>query len=335
MTPVDTLTLLRRLAGRKTRVGGFDALNALLAEQPHLSPHDGRRDFVAALRQLEADGSIRLPVQRTGWDHFHQSPLPLWVQLILPRESAPRWDHRSHPWHPAMAFVVSWPRISTPADLLKINAWLQRAPADEPLVPVKERSHEIFGAEKRLEEMMSTALFGPGRLSLELLRCNVVPHIPVHRVYPAGEPVMLISENEAGFDSCCRAAEQFRWFRCVVLGNGLAIDKATSFLGQAIHDYGLQRILYVGDVDAAGLAIAQRTAQLCRKRFDVSVEPWLPAYAFMLASDESAAPSALPLWLPEPYHTRAAGLIAAGRRVAQESFGWKQIHAEASRSRFG
>jgi hypothetical protein len=155
----------------------------------------------------------------------------------------------------------------------------------------------------------------------------VVPHIPPHRVYPAAAPVMMISENEAGFDSFCRASEAFSTFRCVVLGNGLAIDKATEFLGKAAADYGITTVFYLGDIDATGLTIGRRVAAELSRRFSIAVAPWTPGYTAMLAIVESTdgAVEGDYEWLPAPLGARATSIIRANRRIAQESIGWKRL----------
>jgi hypothetical protein len=328
VNPLEILDAVRLVAGSRLRADGFNVLNSLLKQHSHLSPQEGRRDFVAGLRILAEQGAIKLPVQAEGWDQLGQTPLPKWVQLVV-EETAPsnNWDHRTHPWHPRLTFLAQLSHVARPDEVCRLNAWLQQMPADEPFVPVKERSWEILGDEKRLEAIAKTTLFQSDRLSWEVLRCYVVPHIPPHRVYPSAAPVMMISENEAGFDSFCRASEKLGTFRCVVLGNGLAIDKATEFLGKAVGDYGISTVFYLGDVDALGLAIGRRvTADLVAK-FSLVATPWIPGYAAMLDTSLAAEGpvSGDCAWLPPPLGARATALLASGQRAAQEGVGWKQL----------
>ena len=330
MNPDDIFAMLRITAAGKVRAGGFDALNEMLRRQPHLTAQDGRRQFVAGLQVLVERGAIRLPAPGPNWDRLGQVPLPKWIQLVVAETPVTDgWDHRTHPWHPRLAHLAQVIRVARPEEVKRLNAWLQQMPADEPLVPVKERSWEIFGDEKRLEALAKTALFQPDRLNWEALRCYVVAHIPPHRVYPSGAPVMMISENEAGFDSFCRLAESTGAFRCVVLGSGLAIDKAIAFLGKAATDYGITSGFYLGDIDAAGLAIGRRVTVELGEQFSLPVAPWLPGYTSMLQSVEPLADAVRSdcAWLPSPLAAQAAAVIAAGRRVAQESIGWKALQA--------
>lgn len=327
MTAEEILTLVRSVAGKRRRADAFEVLNAVLRQQSHLSAGDGRRELVAGLRELESRQAIKLPAQRSGWDHLGQTAMPKWIQLIPVLPAKNDWDHRTHPWHQRLAFLGQLSRVANSGELIKLNEWLLRMPDDEPLVPIKERSWEILGDEKRLEAMLGTALFQPDRLSLGLLRCYVVPHIPVHRVYPQARPALIVSENEAGFDSFCRIAAQFGEFRCVIFGNGLAVEKSRAFLGQAIKDYAIEECYYFGDLDAAGLSIAARAAANLKQDFGRELQPWLAGYEAML--EQHAGASALPAdshWLPPALASRATDFLKSEKRGAQESHGWKALH---------
>ena len=59
-------------------------------------------------------------------------------------------------------------------DLIKLNSFLSERREDRVDVPIKERSLEIFGDEKRLDALRNTVLFDDGRLTLEHLRCFAV-----------------------------------------------------------------------------------------------------------------------------------------------------------------
>jgi hypothetical protein len=86
VTPLEILDSVRLVAGFRLRADGFTVLNSLLKQHSHLSPQEGRRDFVAGLRILAEQGAIKLPVQAAGWDQLGQTPLPKWVQLVVEEE---------------------------------------------------------------------------------------------------------------------------------------------------------------------------------------------------------------------------------------------------------
>ena len=66
----------------------------------------------------------------------------------------------------------------------RVNEWLYVS-RDELVVPARERSLEVFGDEKALDRLAGAALFGPGRLTLALLRCRRV--VPRLHCEPAGK----------------------------------------------------------------------------------------------------------------------------------------------------
>ncbi len=335
MKPEEVLEEIVGLAGRRSRVDGLDALNAFLKRKTYSTVGDAREAFATALYVLKSAGRVRLPTGKHLWDYGTRVPIPKWITVVRESRPAAAWSHLGHPWHPVLGFVADLTSLPNVEDLLALDRWLRAAPPDEPLVPIKERSWEIFGHEKKLEALVATRLFEPGRLTLDSLRCYIVEHVPVHRVYLDAKPVLIISENEAGFDSLCRASAEFRAFKCVVFGNGLAVEKAVAFLASFVAEHRIERCVYVGDVDAAGLAIPQRLNQALSVAAGVAVVPWLPGYEHMLRGieDSPLAKAGADCWLPPMLRERAHALFRADKRVAQESIGWKQIHALLAGSR--
>src|SRR5258708_7347467 len=79
-------------------------------------------------------------------------------------------DQCTHPWPEELDFVAHLRHTRCIPDALKIQAWLATPDARQrPIVPIKERSLEIFGYEKRLEELLGGDLFKNGRLTSLLL----------------------------------------------------------------------------------------------------------------------------------------------------------------------
>lgn len=327
MNAEELLTQIHSVAGDKIRANGFDLLNAVLRRHAHLTVGDARELVAAGLHALKARGRVKLPAGRHLWDYSSRAAIPLWISVVRSSPETPSWSYCTHPWHPSLGFVSELKFLPNGEEVLALDRWLRSMRDDEPHVPIKERSWEIFGEEKKLEALIGTKLFDAGRLTLEALRCYVVAHVPVHRIYSKGAPLLIISENEAGFDSLCRAAAEFGAFRVVVFGNGLAVEKAVSFLVDAFEQQNVSECLYVGDVDEAGLAIPYRVnLALSRTASRLSVQPWVAAYSLMLRGIELEKPSGSQItWLPAPLSVAAHRLISEGKRVAQESCGWKQI----------
>jgi len=87
--------------------------------------------------------------------------------------------------------------------LTAVNSWLPQA-RPSIVVPMRERSWQLVGDDRALEGMRSGRLFGPGRLTLEILRCRS-SWPPVHeRVFGGGR--WLVVENWSTFESLCAVA---------------------------------------------------------------------------------------------------------------------------------
>jgi hypothetical protein len=81
------------------------------------------------------------------------------------------------------------------ADMVELNDWLLRSAVDQPvLAPMRYRSVEIFGREKHLEALSVGEFFGPGRLTLDLLRCTRFP-APIPGIVVSDRPDVIVVEN--------------------------------------------------------------------------------------------------------------------------------------------
>jgi hypothetical protein len=146
--------------------------------------------------------------------------------------------------------------------LVAVNRWIASNIGRTPATLCREeRSLEVFDAEKTLSALGGTALFEPGRLSLDLLVCEApVGGIRVARLADDG-PVLVI-ENKATFDSAWRglrgdvAAGRRPGYAAVVFGGG---DEAASLVPElarfdALIGVRVSRFDYAGDVDVAGVS---------------------------------------------------------------------------------
>ncbi len=305
--------------------------NALADRVPSLKTERDRWTlFVDLLVAAEAEDLIVLPSHAgEGWNRDVLPARPRWVRLPPTKVPKENFDHRGFPWNPALCFLAG--ERGLPKGIREAALAIQRFLACEgssrPQVPVKERSFDIFGEEKRLDGLRhSEILFGPGKVSLELLRCYVVEPTPVAERFDQGDG-MVILENEATFDSFCRLCRQKPVHRLVIYGRGHEIQKCTAYLKREVGRYGVTEIFYFGDVDRRGFEIPHQLAQAAS--LGARVVPLLPAYKFLLR-DVTAAVDQVPAfcsWLPEPWAARAASVILAGRAIPQEAFGWEDLAA--------
>jgi diadenosine tetraphosphate (Ap4A) HIT family hydrolase len=240
---------------------------------------------------------------------------------------------REFTWVPELEFLRET-RSNIPFDDLRLlHEFLREGKGDRPIVPVKERSLQIFGDEKRLDVLADSALFRDGRLTIAMLRCEFVAEPLAWKRGPApasGRPVIVV-ENAATWHSYARWNEVTAQFAAVIYGGGNRFIDGVGFLAEIFRELGGPRdVFYFGDLDIAGLAIPQRAGRRALEFGLPQIRPHLWSYRQLLglpvsdaAADEWAAvPSGLVDWLGD-LATEAMKVFASGRRIAQERVGWE------------
>jgi hypothetical protein len=289
----------------------------------------GHRDQTAALLDALLDLArhevIELP--KGAWDASTMPALPRFVIVPGARRVAPGRPWVTFPWRAELGWVASSRVLSESlfADLVSINDWLTRTRGRElPVVPVRYRSAEIFGREKRLDQLLGNSLFGPGKLSLDLLACvQLAPPIPA-AVVGTGDDILIV-ENSATYWVAVEALRKARGHTigAVGWGSGKAFPAQVSSLAIDIAGQGPLRGIawYWGDYDPTGMAIAVVASQMTS---EVQVRP---------ASDLWNAMAGLPVqeagtvswvaaegcdWLGDGLWQRLSYIRSAGGRIAQE-----------------
>jgi hypothetical protein len=266
------------------------------------------------------------------------------VQVVQARR-AEAFDVHSFPWAPELAFVPDLPRVEHPEELLAIQRFLASGGRHRLVVPMRERSVQLFGDEKRLEQLRRGSLFGPGRLSLATLRClSVSPPLAMEVGPPgsAGRPALIL-ENHHPWWSFCRWNQQHGAYSYVVYGAGASFGaEALRFLADTVMDGRDEApvLHYAGDIDAEGLRIPWRAAPIAAE-LGLRLLPAARWYARMLAEADALARAGVPLsvdqaipigpelaWLPEALHAAVRDAFAAGRRVPQEVVGTEVLAGE-------
>jgi hypothetical protein len=286
---------------------------------------------LAVLEELEAGGSMKLPIRHGKlWDRTSQISLPALIDLSLVAAKDPASDWKSYPWHPQLQWVLKSRHIRSEEFqfLQRVNQGLAEGWFTD-REAFKYRSLQLTGDEKRLEKLCRGMLFGPDKLSLEMLGCEkeILPMV----IAPISvAPVMLLFENAAPFMLARRVLSDLGNSRvgCIGYGGGTQLIKSVGYF--SMIDPCVQEIYYVGDLDAEGLQIG---ATLQRKSNEVPVRP---ATMFHFAMFESA----VLLRSPEGWRTkddrsrqvsesvlefldvgirdRARQLIQNGRRIPEE-----------------
>lgn len=295
-----------------------------------------RRQLMAdCLAELGAAGVIELPAA-ASFDRTQRPPLPRFIMIPITYPS--HSPARGPVWHPDLSWAATFRVSGAQAKLLeRVNAWLFRgAGADQPWVPLRERSLELLGEEKALDTLVGTSLFGPGRLTLELLRTYRVT-LPLHITSVGSGDVLLVVENSDTFDSLRRALSETPG-RVGTLAWGAGAGFEASVLSVASVMPAVREIRYFGDLDAAGLRIPAAASRLALLEGLPAVRPATALYTALLAVGRSRG-AQLPLdgqraeelvgWLDPPHRQPCRRLLAERHRIAQEAVGLAYLTATA------
>ncbi len=289
-----------------------------------------RQLLLNTLKQLAAIGALELPAS-TSWDRIEHPHLPRFV--TLPKAQEPTGIERSTVWHPTLAWV---PDTKVPSahrtDLKTINRWLHsHGQTSDLVVPLRERSLEIFGHEKTLDRLIRTSLFASDRLTLTLLRTRRAAPRFTHETVGDGT-TLLIVENSDTFDSLTHALTDNPG-HVGVIGWGSGGGFEASVLSIPRLRQTVTRVVYFGDLDLRGLQIP---ASASRTAHDAGLPPVEPATSLYTALLDVGRPqtttrisettaSDATAWLPAHLRQPVHDLLTAGQRLAQEHIGAQHL----------
>jgi hypothetical protein len=315
----------------------WPAFVAVYGEAP-----DGRHPrptLLEALEELRAEGMIVFPKGGKLFDRTGNPPLPLWVELDGGGEEAEStreaaFNHRAHPWHPALAWVGGLGALRQAEVLLAVDRFLKGSARTAPIVPHRERSLQLFGDEKALDRLLVGNLFGEGRLSPELLRCRRFSPPFVHaRPEAVAEAVpaeLLVIENHHTWHSFAEWNRAAGRYRAVVYGGGKQFEASVAGIADLAQEVGATRVLYFGDLDPEGIAIPFRASRWQELRGLPAIEAAGELYQALLdagagrehgsSGKDRFNPEHL-AWLPGDLREPVQALLAAGCRLPQEYIG--------------
>lgn len=285
-----------------------------------------RRILAELITELAAANVAGLPATRS-YDSSEIPALPRF--LTLPRSHPAPEPGKVVIWHPSLAWA---PQAGLTRQQMhtaeQVNQWLHDS-RDHLVVPSRERSLEVFGDEKALDKLAGTALFGPGRLSLELLRCRRV--VPRLHCEPAGNgDLLLVVENSDTFDSLLTGLRDRGGHRVRLVGWGAGTGFEASVLSIARLDGPITEVRYFGDLDENGLRVPLNAAALAATVGLPPVRPASGLYGVLLRRGagqpgqrvlSSEAATGLANWLGPDHREQAARLLVTGERLAQEAVG--------------
>lgn len=320
-----------------------------LLEDARLVSAAERSDAEHDARALAADDWVMLVPVKYRPHLIDRIAIPLdaeakWREafgFVPPTESDIR-RIREFAWEPELAFLRE-ARVQIPfVELLLLNDFIKQRKALE-LVPIKERSLQIFGDEKRLDLLLGSALFRNDRLDLARdLHCEVIGVPLAWKRGPAAagtEPVLVI-ENAATWHSYFRWNAERSLFSAVVYGDGNRFVDGIRYLPDLFAELGgPRRVLYFGDLDPQGLQIPQEASGRAQARGLPRIEPHLWSYRMLLPfaatkaqpwEGEPASPT-LCDWL-EDCAEQARRLFQARQRLPQEHLGWEFLERKSNAS---
>ncbi|WP_221089710.1 hypothetical protein [Deinococcus aquaedulcis] len=338
---------LRQLELRPGRVSiSLDQLHAeftqVFAHRPGIP--DRRVWLLDALRYAEQQGVIRLPPQKGKlWDPSGQPPLPSRVSRVaVPKPAREAW-WRTRYWPPELEWLLDMETLDEAHDafLLRVEQGLKEGWFKD-AAPLRHRSIQLTGDDKRLGVLLDGVLFKKGRLTPALLNC-ASDTLPLAHEVVGGPPVALVFENKEPYNlalGVLRALAR-RPYGVVAFGGGGSFQQSVRAFTdiQASELYRqrvgqpLRRIDYVGDLDWPGLAIAAQAARRAQEAGLPPVVPALGAYQAMLNAlldPRINCPEGLAVqntkthrrshltWLPEDLQKRIEPMLLNNRRVPEE-----------------
>ncbi|MEV6358150.1 hypothetical protein [Streptomyces hydrogenans] len=330
------MTAADRMAGFLARQSrqrvDFDALAGAADQGDSSLPcSPGRRQVLAdAAQELVRRGLVLLPAGHNGWDYSVHPPLPRWVKRP-PLTRAARTKPGPRAWVSQLSRLATVQL--TPGDhvlLGPVNTLLRDRP-DAEVIPLAERSYELYGDEKYLHGIERHRL-----VTRKIL--DVTAHL---RARPAPAPLamfelgparwMLIVENSAAFTSLREVLgswpdrDQVGW-----LGYG-AGDQLIASLPTAVdsfreRDHPVDRILLYADLDIDGLECARLADARGRAAGLPALQPAVGLYRALLTRPLRAVPAVPPArlreavsWLPPGMASDVFDLLAQGKVLRQEA----------------
>lgn len=317
----------------RKRIPLDDVRRMFFEARPELvsSPMRGAH-LLEALRVLEEARLIQLPAVGS-WEKLGNPPLPNWIQIGRERATDEREDYSAIPWVPELGF---WPELKSAAlEAAKaINDFLLRRRGCFRQVPIKERSLEIFGDEKRLDAMRTGDTLFAGRMPLSAIGAFQVPlPLPYRLADAPGKPVLIL-ENHNSFWSFGEWNHEAKRYSAVVYGAGEAFRSSGRALDQVLREVAGVGAEYLGDLDPTGIRIPLDFNRSVGTE-DTRVEPALEFYRWLLENgvrrmktlepEHGSAAGAAREWLGADLGEILVKLWGGGSWIPQEALGLETL----------
>lgn len=324
---------LRSMAGRRKRLLAAECDDALIAVAPQLRyDPDRRRRLREVLCDLSDLGELSWSTSR---DRRIRPELPAFVTLSDPRDEAHHGVVAPNlAWRPELEWAYTLRLSQAEYEILAtVQSYRRDREPYAEVIPHRERSLQLFGDEKRIDQLSNSRLFKPGHLSLNDLDCYwAVP--PIAWTDTGGTGPIVVSENAASYHTLRRVLTGTA--QAVAYGAGGAFAQTVASLADID---GIAAVLYIGDLDAEGLAIPQRAATAAIAAGVPVPAPYEDLWSTLadLADDYGQSVEPIPTevatelcaWFAPP-DLRAAvqHLLEAGVRVPQEALTAQRIRGQ-------
>jgi hypothetical protein len=270
------------------------------------------------------------------WDRVFDPAVPTSVDVIR-KECAPAlsFSWRTFPWHQNLHWVPQCRGLSVKQlDFLRrVHDGFVQGLFQEP-APLKYRSLQLTGDEKRLALLAKTSLFSESRLTLEMLAC-LPDALPIAWESLGEGGRMVIFENAGPYAVAKRILGQLAAgpYDLIAYGGGRSVIAAIDYIKTI--EQPVRSIHYVGDLDAAGLDIAWCLRECAHLR-GIPFAPASELHAQMLTAAQrfgypegwpsegrpfdSSQRRILDVLAPE-LRIRAEDILRAHRRIPEEILG--------------
>ncbi|WP_331735002.1 hypothetical protein OG379_39860 (plasmid) [Streptomyces sp. NBC_01166] len=304
--------------------GAADAGDSSLATSPRR-----RRILADAARALADRGLTTLPKGSAGWDYSAHPPLPRWVNR--PPAARPPRRHTPRAYVEQLRFATKLRLTASDHALLgPINTLLRDQP-DAEIIPLADRSYELYGDEKRLKNIERHHLVTKGLLDLTVhLRARPTPApLAMYELGPA--PWMLIVENTAAFTSLRDILgnwpdrSQVGWLGFGE-GDHLIASLHTAQTSFRERDHPVDTLLLYADLDLEGLRCAQKASHRAHAAGLPPLQPAAGLYQALLTRPPRSHPPvaaedahSAATWLPPHLAAPVAQLLTDGFVLRHEA----------------
>jgi len=246
------------------------------------------------------------PVKASGKNGNHSFPYYKKYRILIKEESAPETVMKVKRLHPVLlksGYLSS--NLSVYEKYSEIIEGLNRFfffVRDNEFISRKERSFQIFGHEKYLDDSSVKSLLVKLKITAEDLKFYDTPEYCFHDYIPERKEHMtlLVCENKDIWFGIRRLMFEYRWNRLfgteidgVVYGCGNKVSQSNGALLQYVRFMGDPdvKFLYWGDIDREGFDIFRRT---CEVNPSADISLFIPGYRKMIGLSRGTVPEDSP-----------------------------------------